>query len=64
MSEHGSASEHGSRVHGNVSSDLRVNVSTSLADFNAFIDDPEVANYKKIQHFNKRYLYVQFHSKF
>ena len=75
MSEHRSnVSEHGSNVRGNgssahssgvsnVSSDVSVNASTGLADFNDFLDDPEVANYNKIQHFKERYLYLQ-NSKF
>ena len=59
-SEHGSnvsrhrsnVSGHGSSAHSSdVSSDVSVNASTGLADFNDFLNYPEVANYNKIQHF-------------
>ena len=61
VSEHGSnVSEHGSSAHSSdVSSDVSVNASTGLADFNDFLNYPEVANYNKIQHFKERYLYLQ-----
>ena len=53
-------SRHGSSIHNSdVSSDVSVNASTGLADFNDFLDDPEVANYNKIQHFEERYLSLQ-----
>ena len=75
FSEHGSnvssyrsnLSGHGSSAHSsgvsNVSIDVSVNASTGLADFNDFLDDPEVANYNKIQQLKERYLYLQ-NSKF
>ena len=73
VSEHGSSmsshrstvSGHGSNVSGHgsnvsdVSSDLNVNTSTGFKVFNEFLDDPEVPNYNKIQHFKERYLYLQ-----
>ena len=66
VSEHGSSiSSHRSNVSGHgsnvsdVSSDLNVNTSTGFKVFNEFLDDPEVPNYNKIQHFKERYLYLQ-----
>ena len=66
VSEHGSnVSGHGSNVSGHgsnvsdVSSDLNVNTSTGFKVFNDFMDDAEVPNYNKIQHFKERYLYLQ-----
>ena len=61
VSGHGSnVSRHGSSMHSSdVISDVSVNVTTGLADFNDFLDDPEVANYNKIQHFKEIYLYLQ-----
>ena len=74
VSEHGSnVSGHGSQAHSSgvssrvhssdVSSDVIVNVSTGFNDFNEFLDDPEIANYNKIEYFKDRYLYLQ-NSKF
>ena len=66
VSEHGSraqSSNVSSRVHSSDVSDVSVNVSTGLAVFNEFLDDPEVANYNKIEYFKERYLYLQ-NSKF
>ena len=59
VSEHGSSSN----VHSSDVSDVIVNASTGLAVFNEFLDDPEVPNYKKIDYFKERYLYLQ-NSKF
>ena len=59
VSEHGSSSN----VHSSDVSDVIVNVSTGLAVFNEFLDDPEVPNYNKIDYFKERYLYLQ-NSKF
>ena len=61
VSEHGdnfgksNVSEHGS----NVSSDVSVNATTGMTDFNEFLNDPEIANYNKIEYFKERYLYLQ-----
>ena len=62
VSEHGSRA-HSSNVHSSDVSDVIVNVSTGLAVFNEFLDDPEIANYNKIEYFKERYLYLQ-NSKF
>ena len=77
VSEHGSnVSGHGSNTRGSIksnvsehgnssnvhSSDVIVN-STGFNDFNEFLDDPEIANYNKIEYFKERYLYLQ-NSKF
>ena len=73
VSEHGSnVSGHGSNTRGSIksnvsehgnssnvhSSDVIVN-STGFNDFNEFLDDPEIANYNKIEYFKERYLYLQ-----
>ena len=55
VSEHGNSSN----VHSSDVSDVIVNVSTGLAVFNEFLDDPEIANYNKIEYFKERYLYLQ-----